>query len=83
MTILVFPFNQGCGSGSWKRWKRSFFCGSAKILPLPLLHRLFDLKSKLAKKFCPFPNVDQTVKLHKSLNERAISVARENEIKHN
>ena len=43
-------------------WKRSFFCGSgsrsAKILPLPLPHRLFDLKSNLAKKFCPFPNVD-------------------------
>jgi len=43
-------------------WKRSFFCGSgsgnAKILPLPLPHRLFDLESNLAKKFCPFPNVD-------------------------
>ena len=25
--------------------------------------RLFDLKRNLAKKFCPFPNVDQTVKL--------------------
>ena len=52
---------QGCGggSGSWKR-KRSFFCvsGSAKNLPLPLPHRLFDLKSNLAKKLCPFPNVD-------------------------
>jgi len=35
---------QGCGSGS------------AKILPLP--HRLFDLKSNLTKKFCPFPNMD-------------------------
>ena len=50
--------------GMWKRkrWKRSFFCGSgsrsAKILPLPLPHRLFDLKSNLAKQFCPFPNVD-------------------------
>ena len=31
-------------------------CRSAKILPLP--HRLFDLKSNLAKKFCPFPNVN-------------------------
>ena len=45
-----------------KRWKRSFFCGSGsrseKILPLPLPHRLFDLKSNLAKKFCPFSNVD-------------------------
>ena len=54
--------NQGCGSGSWKRkwWKQSFFCGSgsAKILPLPVPHRLFDLESNLAKKFCPFPNVD-------------------------
>ena len=51
--------NQGCGSGSWK-WKRSFFCGSgsAKILPLLLPHKLFDLESNLAKKFCPFPNVD-------------------------
>ena len=42
--------------------KHSFFCGSgsAKILPLPLPHRrLFDWKkSNLAKKFCPFPNVD-------------------------
>jgi len=48
---------QVCGSGSWK-WKRSFFCGSgsAKILPLP--HRLSNLESNLAKKFCPFPNVD-------------------------
>ena len=57
-----FCSSQGCGSGSWKRkrWKRSFFCGSgsAKILPLPLPHRLFDFKSNLAKKFCPFPNLD-------------------------
>jgi len=59
-------FNQGCGSGSgsWKRkrWKRPLFCGSgsgsAKTLPLPLPHRSFDLESNLAKKFCPFPNVD-------------------------
>ena len=55
-------FNQGCGSGSWKRkrWKRSIFCGSgrAKILLLPLPHRLFDLETNLPKKFCPFPNVD-------------------------
>jgi len=50
-------FNQGYGSGSWKR---SFFCGSgsAKILPLGLPHRLFDLKINLAKKFCPFSNED-------------------------
>jgi len=49
--------NQGCGSGSWKR---SSFCGSgsAEVPPLPLPHRLFDLESNLAKKFCPFPNVD-------------------------
>ena len=32
--------------------------GRTKILPLPLPYRLFDLKSNLAKKFCPFPNVD-------------------------
>ena len=38
--------------------------GSAKNLPLPLPHRLFELKSNLAKKFCPFSNVDETVKLH-------------------
>ena len=80
---------QGCGSGSriWKRkrWKRSFFCGSgtAKILPLPLPHRLFDLESNMAKKFCPFPNVDLSGEVALSLNERATSVARENEIKHN
>jgi len=41
---------EGCGSGSWKRY---FFCGSrsgsAKILPLPFQHRLFHLKSNLAK----------------------------------
>jgi len=32
------------------------FCGSrsVKILPLPLQHRLFDLKSNLAKKFVHF-----------------------------
>ena len=52
------------GSGSWKRkrWKRSFFCengnGSAKNLPLPLPHRLFDLRSNFTIKFCPFPDVD-------------------------
>jgi len=58
--LKITAIDQGCGSGSWKRWKRSFFCGSgsgsAKILPLP--HRLFDLESNLAKKFCPFPNVE-------------------------
>ena len=37
---------RGCGSGS------------AKNLPLPLPHMLFDLKSNLAKKFSPYPNVD-------------------------
>jgi len=58
------------GSGSWKRkleaeavngsWKRSFLCESrsVKILPLPHPHKLFDLQINLAKKFCPFPNVD-------------------------
>ena len=51
-------------SGMWKRkqWKRSFFCGSGrgcvKILPLLLPHRLFDLKSNLARKFCPYPDVN-------------------------
>jgi len=47
--------------GMWKReavlflwkWKRK-----REILPLPLPHRLFELSSNLAKKFCPFPNVD-------------------------
>ena len=48
---------QGCGSGSGGS-------GSAKNLPLQLPHKLFDLKSNLAKKFCPFPDVDLTVKLH-------------------
>ena len=33
-------------------------CGSGRIFALPLPHRLFDLKSNLAKKFCPFPHVD-------------------------
>ena len=37
---------QGCGNGG------------AKNLPLPLPHGLFDLKSDLAKTFCPFPDVD-------------------------
>jgi len=36
---------------------------SAKILPLPLTHRLFDLESNLAKKFCSFPNVDLSVEV--------------------
>ena len=44
-------------AGIWKR-KRSFFYGSRSAKNLPLPHRLFDLKSNLAKKFCPFPNVD-------------------------
>ena len=65
-------------------WKRSFFCGSgsrgAKILPLPLPHRLFDLKNNLAKKFCPFSNVNSTLKLHtKSERPYDISSAREQE----
>ena len=53
--VIFGSSRQGCGSESWKR---SFYCGSgsAKILPLP--HRLFDLKSNLAKKLCPFPDVD-------------------------
>ena len=41
-----------------RMWKRSFFCGSGSAKNLPLPHRLFDLNSNLAKKFCPFPNVD-------------------------
>jgi len=58
--VYLCTLEQGCGSGSWKPWKRSFCCGSgsAKILPIPLPHRLYDLKSNLAKNFCPFPNVD-------------------------
>ena len=58
------------------------FCGSgrAKILPLPLPYRLFDLKSNFTKKFCPFPNVDLTVKLHyKSERTCDVSSAREQE----
>ena len=53
----------------WKRKLKAeaveaiFFCGSEKNLPLPLPHRLFNLKSNLAKKFCQFPIVDYTVKL--------------------
>ena len=45
-------------------WKRSFFLWKRKrkqkreILPLLLPHKLFDLKSNVAKKFCLFPNVD-------------------------
>ena len=39
-------------------WKQSFFCGSRSAKNLPLPHGLFDLKSNLAKKFSPFPNVD-------------------------
>ena len=55
--FYIMSTNQGCGSGSWKQ---SIFSGSrsAKILPLPFPYRLFDLESNLAKKFCPFPNVD-------------------------
>jgi len=57
---------QVCISLTPGMWKWSFFCGSrsAKILPLLLQHRLFDLKSNLAKKFCPFPDVNYPVKLH-------------------
>ena len=48
-------------------WKRSFFCKSgsesAKILPLPLPHKLFDLKSNLAKTFCPFSDVGEMLLL--------------------
>ena len=51
---------------------------SAKILPLA--HRLFDLKSNLTKKFCPFLDVDKTVNLHnKSERPCDISSAREQE----
>ena len=68
LEVLRRCCNQECGSGSWKRkrWKQSFFCGSGseKNLSLPFPHRLFDLKSNLAETFCPFPNVDKTVKLH-------------------
>ena len=46
---ILLHWKQGCGSGSGGS-------RSARYLPLP--HRLFDLKSNLAKKFCPFPDVD-------------------------
>ena len=34
-----------------------------KILPLPFPQRLFDLKSNLVKKFCPFPDVGEMLLL--------------------
>ena len=49
----VFPLSHVLQAG-----KRSFTGGSAKILSLPFPHRLFDLKSNLVKKFCPFLDVD-------------------------
>jgi len=75
-----WAFSQGCGSGSWKR---SFFCGSgsAKILPLP--HRLFDLKSNLAKNVVHFPMCIKRWSCTISLNKHVIWVVRENDIKHN
>ena len=65
-------FKLGCGSGSWKRWKQSTFGSGpfsveAKIriyFPLPLPHRLFDLKVTGRKRFVHLADVDQTVKLH-------------------
>ena len=57
--------------------------GSTKILPLPLPHRLFDLKSNLAKNFVHFAMWIKRGSCTISLNGRAISIARENEIKHN
>jgi len=50
--FFIRHYYQGCGSGS------------AKILPLPLPQKLFDLESNLAKKFCPFPNVDLSGELN-------------------
>ena len=38
-------------------WKRSFFL-EAEARKFYRFHRLFDLKSNYAKKFCPFPDVD-------------------------
>ena len=45
--------------------KWSLFCRSrsTKILSLLLPHKLFNLKSNLAKKFCPFPNVGKVLLL--------------------
>ena len=57
LEVLRRCCNQECGSGSGAS-------GSEKNLSFPLPHRLFDLKSNLAETFCPFPNVDKTVKLH-------------------
>jgi len=51
-------FNQGCGSGSGGSVPFYVEAEAAKFLPLPLPHRLFDLESNSAKKFCPFLNVD-------------------------
>ena len=64
--VREFTFNQGCGSVS------------AKILPLPLPHGLFDLKSNLAKTFCPFPDAE-FVAYYKSERMCDISIAREQE----
>ena len=38
--------------------KAVLFLWKRKRENLSLSHRLFDLKSNLAKKFCPFPDVD-------------------------
>ena len=56
-TVLALPVPAGICQ-SLLRCKAGCGSGSAKILPLPLPHRLFDLKSNLEKKFCPFPDVD-------------------------
>ena len=66
-------------------WKRSFFYGSrsAKILPLPLPHRLFDLRVTWPKSFVHFLMWIKRWSYTISLNERAISVARENKKKYN
>ena len=50
----------GLSNALLKQFVVTQMCGSAKNLPLPLPHRLFDF----AKKFCLFLNVDYTVKLH-------------------
>jgi len=48
-SFAYIRYKQGCGSSpSVEEEARKFY----------RFHMLFDLKTNLAKKFCPFPNVD-------------------------